>query len=119
MLDGSLNLSSVYTSLRTCELSFLCCYEKLVSTSLSVVPLDLEMKRFYFTKYCCGSFTFANRTAHLVNILCLVVFFLLWFLYGIRRESAVMTQNESRNGGRFPARGADLQPILLFTLWHT
>lgn len=45
------------------------------------------------TKCCCGVLTFANRTAHLVNVLGLAgrgsFIFLFWFLYGICYESAV------------------------------
>lgn len=45
MLDRSLSLSSVYTSQHTCELSFLLCYEKqFVSSSPSVVPLEMEVE---------------------------------------------------------------------------
>lgn len=67
MLDGSLTFSSVYTSVHMCELSFLLCYKKFVSSLPSVVPLEMEVEEVLVlhkdegTKYCCGVLTFANN----------------------------------------------------------
>lgn len=86
MLDGSLSLSSVYTSQHTCELSFLLCYEKqFVSSSICNGTTEGELEEVLLlhkdkgTK-CCGVLTFANRTAHLVNVLGLGFFFLYFSL---------------------------------------
>lgn len=46
MLDGNLNLSSVYTSLHACELSFLLSYQKQFVSSLPAeVSLKIEVGR--------------------------------------------------------------------------
>lgn len=69
------------------------------------VEAVLYLHRDKGTKYCCEVLTFANRTAHLVNVLgfvsfvllffCVCVsFFSLWFLYDL---SLLLPWEEGRN----------------------